>query len=166
MSQKKILFLVLGIFTLLIVVIILNVTTKSNFREDVIAASNNQFEEIEFYKDFLRDDAGLNLKIADQQDIDNFISIFKTITPANYSIKSLDIEKWYKVRFYFVINGKRKHITVEIIKATQTGDVGVINITKGDTGVTSIGVFGSEELLEWAENMQSKTGYENISGTY
>ncbi|MBN2663243.1 MAG: hypothetical protein JXR68_06305 [Bacteroidales bacterium] len=166
MDQKKILFLVVGIFSFIFVVIILQIRTKSNFKEDIIAATNNQFEEVEFYKDYLRDDADLNLKIADQQDIDDFISILKTITPASYSIKSLDVEKWYKLRFYFVTNGKRKLITVEVLKAAQTGDVGVISITKGDVGVTSIGIFGSEELLKWAENMQNKPGYENISGSY
>lgn len=162
MDKKKSAFLVLGIFVLLAITIIVKSKTKSNFYKELQTATNEQFENIMFYKDYIRDDEGLETLISDEKDINDFISILKSIQPAGYTIKSLTVEVVYKVRFNFVENGKNKLITVEVYRTEQTGDDGVISIMKGNTGVTEIGMFSSPELLKWIEGMEQKHEYSNI----
>lgn len=134
--------------------------------DEIKGAKLTQIENLEFYKDGLRNDGGyLDIPITDEQDQQDFLDILQKIEPSGVSLKSLDVIMLYRVRFNLKVTDNRL-ITVNIYRGEQTGDKGIITIDEGDTFVRSIGTFESEDLLRWVENMKQKDEFNEIGGKY
>jgi len=165
LNPKQLRIFVLILFTFVASMFALKFLKKNDFHDTLLKAEIMDFQNIRFYKDYMRDDAGLNLPLKDSADIISFVSALKTVESSSQAIKSLAYNKRIKLQFGL---GKKepKIITVTIYRSPKTGETGTITIDQGETFVQSIGTFSSEKLLEWAENMEKKPGYDKISSKF
>ena len=161
MNKSQIRIFVAVLFSFIIIMILVNLNRKSNVYDEIVSSSPNQITNIHFYKDFLRDDSGLDAPL-DESDIKEFKRILKNIKSWNGSIKSLDCNVAYKIRFNLKVK-KDRLITINIY---DTGDNGILSISQGDALVTSAGNYQSYELLQWIKKIEQKSDFENIKHLY
>jgi hypothetical protein len=166
MNQSQ-LFLFVGlIFTFVIGGFLFTQKRSSNYHEKIIHLDLNKIISIKFYQDSLRDSRDLDIPITDKKDQENFLAALKTLTPSHWAIRSLHNKIRTQMRFEF--NDEEKQLfTIEIYRSEQTGDTGIVSISKEGSIFTSPGgVYESKQLLQWVEELSKRKGFENISITY
>jgi len=165
MSKKKLQIFAITLISFVVIMIIIIKLNEKSMYNSILESSPEQYDNVRFYKDYLRDDGDLDLFLTDKKDISDFVSALKTMKSTSFQIKTLENIVWYKLQFN-LNQPEKKVFTIMIHRSDQSGDTGVISINEGETFQTSGGTYESKELLKWAENMQIKKGFENIKGTY
>lgn len=165
MNQKQIKAFALILFSIIGFLILLTIKKKSDIFDDILKSDVAHLHNVKFYKDFLRNEGGLNIPIKDRTEIKTFLTALKTIQKTGYTLKSLTTKTLYRVRFNLKV-AENRLLTINIYKNHETGNLGIITINEGDTFVTSGGTYESKELLSWAEKIKKKKGYKKIGGAY
>ncbi len=162
MNQKQTLIFAVILFAFIGFSILIFFLRKDNIKSEISASSPKEITNVHFYKDFLRDDSGLNAPIIDSVDCAEFLNIMKNITFWGGSIKSLDCHVSYKIRFNLNVK-KNRLLTIDVF---DTGDNGILSISQGEDLITPAGDYQSYELLQWIKKMEQKDGFENIRMLY
>jgi hypothetical protein len=162
MSQKQLLIFVPILFSIVGILAFMSYNRSSNVYKEILKADISQIKNVKFYKDYLRDDEGLDLPINKKTDLEAFLVALKTMKSTSRALKSVKTEKLYKVQLNLVVEDDRL-LTINIHRTEETGDLGIISI---DQEGTSGGSYESSELLNWVEKMKQKPEFEKIGITY
>lgn len=164
MKNKQLLLFVFILFSIIGLSIFLTSRQNSMKYKEITNSSIQQFKNLHFYKDFLRNEGGgQNIPIRDIEDQKEFLAALKTMQPTSETLKSLTIEMLYRIQFQFVTD-KEDLLTINIHRCKETGNRGIITIDQGESLQTSLGRYESESLLKWVENMKKKPGFKKIGG--
>jgi len=162
MNQKQLLIFVATLFSVIAIMAIISVNRESKIYNKILKASPEQITNVHFFKDFIRDDSGLNAPVTDSADLAEFQEIIKNIGTWGGSIKELDCSVSYKIRF--ILKDKKDHLlTIDIF---DTGDNGILSISQGENLITSVGNYQSYELLQWIKKMEQKDDFKDIKCLY
>lgn len=111
---------------------------------------------LRFFQDHLRDPRDLDLRVAENKDIEGFVAAIRTLRPSDWALKSLTRQMRISMRLE-LLNGTKTLYSVDIFRTEQTGNAGIIKISQeGSVFTTPGGLYESADLLQWAEAMQGR----------
>lgn len=166
MNKKQTLIFVSVLFSVILILVVISKLGENNIFEELSKADINQIENLEFYRDGLRnEDGSLNLPIEEEKYKKECLDLLKNMQASGHTIKSLTTEYLYRIRFTLTVTESRL-LTINVYRFKETGNLGIITIDEGDTFVASRGQYQSEALLKWLEKMKNTKKYKNIGSTY
>ena len=98
MSAKKLKIFVIVLLSTVVLIFIITRFNQSSIHDSIINSVPEQYSNVRFFKDYLRDDGDLNLKLTDKNDVIDFVSALKTIKSTSHQIKTLENIVWYKIQ--------------------------------------------------------------------
>ncbi len=155
------------LFSVVIGGILLVQNRNDLYYEKMMNLTEENLSSLRFYQDGLRDPRSLDLPVTQKEDIQNFLRSMKTMKPSSWAIKSLNHKILTQMRMEFLEKSEKQIFTIQIFRADQTGDLGIISISReGSVFTTPGGIYESKQLLDWAEEMGKREGFENITISY
>ena len=144
--------------------IIFTQSRTSSHHNELKQLEATQILSLRFYQNSLRDPRNLDLPVTEKKDIESFVAAIRNLTKTRWAIKSLDMVMRIPIRVETRTNAKTLY-SVDIHRSRQTGDTGIISINKEDSIFTTpAGVYESEDLLRWAEDMRGR--FKDITISY
>lgn len=161
MSQKQIALLVALLFALVTLGALLNMRREAEISARLAQLSPEELVDVRFYKDPLRDSEGLDLAVEQPADLDALAAALRTLSASSVSLKTLELRAEFKL---LVTLEPEDELLVSVLRAQQTGEVGVVSIVrKLGAGEVPGGTFESPELLAWVEAMQRRPEFASIA---
>jgi hypothetical protein len=160
MTKKHLIIFVVLLFGLIITLLILRTNENAQVYNEIQQARLSDLAGVQFYKDLIRDETGINKAIADE-DLEDLLAALKTIKKSNITLKSLNYEATYKIQLNLKVADTRL-LTINVHRTEEYGDTGIVTINEGETLVASRGTYTSPELLEWIENMKERDEYKGL----